>query len=157
MNYFVNGRYLKRSRLRSKGGNVLGFDSLNLEGIPYWKHMGIEMREMTPGHVKLAMKAEHQLTQMAGVLHGGAIASLMDSAMGAAVWSLNRPRARGVTAEMNINYISPVLPGEEVEAEARVINNGNTLSVCTVEVRNLKGRLVSFGTATFMLIKIAEG
>lgn len=131
----------------------MGFGSLDFNSIPYWKHMGIEMREMTPGYVKLSMKAEHQLTQMAGVLHGGAIASLMDSAMGAAVLSLNMPRARGVTAEMKINYISPVLPGEEVQAEARVINNGNTLSVCTVEVRNMEDRLVSFGTATFMLFK----
>lgn len=131
----------------------MSLDNSVFAGIPYWKHLGIEMREMAPGHVRLSMRAEHQLTQLAGVLHGGAMASLMDSAMGAAVWSLNMPRARGVTAEMNINYILPVQPGEEVIAEARVINNGNTLSICTVEVRNGENRLVSYGTATFMLIK----
>lgn len=131
--------------------------SFRLDNIPYWKHLGIELREMSPGYAKLAMKAGNQLIQLAGVLHGGALASLMDSAMGAAVWSLNMPRARGVTVEMKINYTSPVMPGDEVEAEARVINNGNTLSVCTVEVKNREDRLVSFGTATFMLIKNGEG
>ena len=93
-----------------KGGSTLDAGKMNFESIPYWEHLGIEMREMNPGHVKLAMKAKQQLIQLAGLLHGGAIASLMDSAMGAAVWSLNMPGARGVTAEMS-RHLRAMGPG----------------------------------------------
>jgi len=114
----------------------------DINQLPYWRLLGIRLKEMNPGHVKLTMKVRSDLTQSAGVLHGGATASLMDSAMGAAVWSLNMPSARGATVELKINYISPVEPGDEIEAEARVINNGNTLAVSTAEARNREAKLV---------------
>ncbi len=126
---------------------------LNVKELPYWQLLGIQLKEMTPGQVRLTMRVRPELTQSAGLLHGGATASLIDSAMGTAVWSLNMPSRRGVTVEMKINYITPVVPGDELEAEARVIHNGSTLAVCTAEVKNREGRLVSYGMATFMLFK----
>ncbi|MFZ5648954.1 MAG: PaaI family thioesterase [Bacillota bacterium] len=119
----------------------------------YWNLIGIRMKELNPGHVRLTMEVKDELIQLAGVLHGGATASLMDSAMGVSVWSLNMPDVKGLTVEMKINYLLPVLPGDELEAEAKVIHNGNTLAVSSAEVRNREGKLVSYGTATFILIK----
>ncbi|MFZ5650936.1 MAG: PaaI family thioesterase [Bacillota bacterium] len=119
----------------------------------YWNLLGIRMKEISPGRVKLAMKVKDELVQLAGVLHGGATASLLDSAMGVSVLSLNTPEARGATVEMKVNYLLPVMPGDELEAEAKVIHNGNTLAVSSAEVRNREGQLVSYGTATFILIK----
>jgi len=55
---------------------------------------------------------------------------------------------------MKLNYINSVVPGDEIEAEAKVIHNGNTLAVCTAEVKNRQGKLVCYGTATFMLFRI---
>lgn len=119
----------------------------------YWNLLGIRMKEISPGHVKLAMKVKDELVQLAGVLHGGATASLLDSAMGVSVLSLNTPEAKAATVEMKVNYLLPVMPGDELEAEAKVIHNGNTLAVSSAEVRNREGQLVSYGTATFILIK----
>lgn len=121
--------------------------------IPFWKHMGIRIKEMQPGHVKLTIKAKEELLQMYGVMHGGATASLIDTAIAMSAWSLHQPGYRVVTVEMKINYFAPIYPNEIIEAAAEVVNNGNTLVVGKAEVKNQEGKLVAYATATFMLLK----
>ncbi len=118
-----------------------------------WKHLGIEFKELNPGHVKLGMKVKDELLQSAGVMHGGATASLIDSATWVAVWSMNSPTDKWTTTEMKVNYLAAAMPGDELVAESRVIHNGRSLAVSTAEVRNQKGKMIGFGTATFLLLK----
>lgn len=125
-----------------------------LKNIPFWKHIGIEKMEvLSPGNVKLTMKVKDELLNLFGVLHGGVTSSLIDSALGAAVWSLQLPNTRLATVEMKVNYFSAVPPGYQIEANAKVINHGKTLVIGTVEVKNQEDNLVAFGTGTYILIK----
>lgn len=120
---------------------------------PFWHHMGICIKEVEPGRAKTVMRARDEMIQMNKVLHGGAIASIIDTTIGTAVWTLCSKGTKIATVEMKVNYIASVPPGEEIEAEAKVIHDGSSLAVGTAEVKNSAGKLVAYGMATFILLR----
>jgi acyl-CoA thioesterase len=117
----------------------------------FWQLLDIKVRSNSPGRAELVMPVSDKHTQLAGVVHGGAIASLIDSAVAAAIGELDVPKIGMSTIEMKVNYLAPVLPGDELVADAKIIQTGRKIVVGTIEVFNKKGCLVAFGIATYMI------
>ncbi|WP_456329529.1 PaaI family thioesterase [Archaeoglobus sp.] len=95
-------------------------------------------------------KSKH--IQALGTAHGGAIASILDSAIGL---NVNREVVKtgktAVTAQLNIHYIRPVTEGKIVGV-GMPVHIGSKVTVGYGEVRNEDGELVATGTATFYII-----
>lgn len=117
----------------------------------FWKLLEIDLLASEPGKAKLRMPVTEKHTQLAGVVHGGATAALIDSAVAAAIWETPGPKTGISTIEMKINFLLPVQPGDELIAEAKVIQSGRRIGVGTTEVYNKEGHMVAFGTATYMI------
>ncbi|KUJ92528.1 MAG: hypothetical protein XD40_2276 [Archaeoglobus fulgidus] len=90
--------------------------------------------------------------QALGTTHGGAIASVLDSAIGL---NVNREVVKmgktAVTAQLNIHYIRPVTEGKIIGV-GMPMHIGSKVTVGYGEVRNEEGELVAAGTATFYII-----
>ncbi len=90
--------------------------------------------------------------QALGMAHGGAIASVLDSAIGL---NVNREVVKfgktAITAQLNIHYVRPALEGKIIGV-GRALHIGSKVTVGYGEVRNEKGELVATGTATFYII-----
>ena len=90
--------------------------------------------------------------QALGAVHGGAIASVLDSAIGL---NINREIVKtgktAVTAQLNIHYIRPVTEGKIV-GMGMPVHIGSKVTVGYGEVRTEDGELVATGTATFYII-----
>lgn len=95
--------------------------------------------------VRLAM--HDGLRNLHGKLHGGALFSLIDSAMGQASHSLNDGTPDSVTLECKVNYIRPVSEGE-LTCRAWVEHSGKRTQVIEAEVHQ-HGKLVAKALATF--------
>ena len=117
---------------------------------PYWTLLGIEFLDVKKGWAKLRLRFSEKLLHPLGVVHGGAIFSLADSAVAMALLSLVEREERFTTVEMKINYVSPFEKGE-ITAEARILNKGKRIAVGDVDIRNEKGRLVAKCLATYMI------
>src|SRR5215470_19377691 len=88
--------------------------------------------------------------QVHGVVHGGILAALADTAGGLATY-MSLPRAtRVATIEMKINYLEAV-EGGTVEAEARVVRRGRHIAVVDCDVHSEDGRLVGKALMTFFV------
>lgn len=114
--------------------------------------LGVEIEDLEPGRVVLAMPFSADFTQQHGTLHAGAIAALADSACGYAALSLAPPDTAVLSVEFKINLLAPAA-GERFVADATVTKSGGTLSVCDATVRGLaegEARLVATMTATIM-------
>ena len=96
----------------------------------------------------LPLKSE--LRNRAGKLHGGAIFSLVDIAMGLACSSAHGFARKSVTVECKINYMRAIDDGE-VLCLAKVIHHGTRTLVVEAEVRQ-GGPRVARAQGTFMLI-----
>jgi len=120
---------------------------------PYWTLLGIELVDVKNGWAKLSLSFSEKLVQPYGIIHGGAIFSLADSAVAMALLGLIRRDERFTTVEMKINYVRPFEKGE-ITAEARIIHKGSRIVLGEVAVRDEKvRRLVAKSTATYVIMK----
>jgi uncharacterized protein (TIGR00369 family) len=87
-----------------------------------------------------------------GVLHGGILMALLDTAMGQAVADLVAPTGRfNVAAQLNIHFLLPIKSGL-VRARAEVKKVGKRLAVVEAEATDDAGRVLGIATATHSLL-----
>ena len=102
--------------------------------------------------MRLRLPFRPQLTTVGDMVHGGAIATLVDVAATAASWATPAAslEARGSTVGFSLSYLAPGR-GCDLVADARVVQRGKTLCVCEVEVVDAAGRAVARSLVTYRL------
>lgn len=114
------------------------------------RQFAFRLEEAQPGRAKLRMKVQPQHMQIHGVVHGGVLASLADTAGGLALY-LALPRgSRAATVEMKINFLEPV-HGGTVFAEARILRQGKYLAVVECDLTEEHGKMVGKSLMTFSM------
>lgn len=113
--------------------------------------LGIEIETKGGGAARLRFEARPEHLNDGGIVHGGAIATLADCAMGSALASTLQDE-QPVTVEAKINYLEPAHEGVLV-AEARIRRKGQRFTVLEAEVfQEGSGEHVAYSTATFTLV-----
>ncbi len=97
--------------------------------------LGLDMYERADGLSRCRLIVRPELLNPHGVLHGGAIYSLADNGMGAAVYSRLDEQESCATIEIKIVYIAPVFEGV-VDCETRIVNKGRRVAILESEIRN---------------------
>jgi len=113
------------------------------------KSLGIELDSVEPGRARLSLNVEQRHLQLAGIMHGGAIATLIDTAVAFAIVGASEPGARFTTIEMKVNYLSAIREGRIV-ADAKLIRDGRRIVVADCDVIDSRGRLAAKGLLTYM-------
>jgi uncharacterized protein (TIGR00369 family) len=94
---------------------------------------GARLGRIAPGEVEILLPWRDELGQQGGTLHAGVIASIADSACGAAALTLMDEGADVMSVEFKLNLLAPAR-GERFAARARVIRPGRTLTVTAADV-----------------------
>lgn len=117
---------------------------------PYVAHLGMQLIDIQPGVARLALPYAGELVTIGTIIHGGAIASLIDTAAMVAAWSdIDMPaKARGTTVNLTVAYIAAA-DKEDLYAIARVLRRGRTLVYLDVEVSGASGNMVAKGLVTY--------
>ena len=111
--------------------------------------LGIEIDSIEPSRARLSVEVRQELLQLQGVMHGGAIATLIDTAVAFAIISVSEPQDRFTTVEMKVNYLSAIREGRVV-ADARLIRDGRRIIVADCDVFDSQGRLAAKGLLTYI-------
>lgn len=119
---------------------------------PYVGHLHIQLTEMQPDMAVLTLPFDPALVTIGKTVHGGAIASLIDTAGMVAAWSDSSvpDSMRGSTVSMTVSYLAPA-EKEDIRATARVLRRGRSLVYLDVEVESASGTLVAKGLVTYKL------
>lgn len=113
---------------------------------------GLVEGEVADGVATVTLDAGDRHLNPAGSVHGGAIATMIDVAMGRAVVSLFAGDERPVTIEMKVNFLEAGHPGTLV-AEARVSRRGRRFTVVHAEVTQQDdGETVAEAIGTFTTV-----
>jgi uncharacterized protein (TIGR00369 family) len=107
---------------------------------------------MQPGVATLTMPFKEELVTIGTVVHGGAIASLIDTAAMVAAWSEGEvpAKARGTTVNISVAYLAAAQQ-EDLRAVARVLRRGHNLVYLDVEVTGASGNALAKGLVTYKL------
>jgi uncharacterized protein (TIGR00369 family) len=119
--------------------------------VPFARLLGIELEQISSGTATLGIDVRRELTQNHGVVHGGAIASLIDTATAFAIISLLAPRERVTTVDLTISYLRPVIEGR-IRATAKVLRAGRRLFVVSADVFDKQGTLISTALSTYIKV-----
>ncbi|MFY9753991.1 MAG: PaaI family thioesterase [Candidatus Acidiferrales bacterium] len=114
------------------------------------RQFGFELAEAEHGRVVMKMRVAARHRQVHGVVHGGVMAALVDTAGGLATYMALPPGARAATIELKINYLEGVERGM-VFADARVVRIGRHIAVVDCDARDEHGRLVAKALMTFFV------
>lgn len=117
--------------------------------VPYAQLLGIEFESATRGAATLSMSARPELERFGGIMHGGALASLADSASAFAVLSTLEGSEQTVTVDLTLHYLRPATGGK-LTAHARVLRAGRRVATVSVEVFNESGALVVTALTTYL-------
>lgn len=122
-------------------------------GMPFVRTLGIELVGATTEAVTARMTWSEDRCTSGGILHGGALMALADSA-GAMAAYLHLPAdATGTTTvESKTNFFRAVRDGH-VEALARPLHVGRTMIVLETELRDADGRLVAKVTQSQLVLR----
>jgi len=113
--------------------------------------LGLELVDMEADGAAVELDAGERHLNPHGTVHGGTLASLIDTAMGAAVRREDTGDSAPVTIEMKVTYLRPAAPGR-LRAEARIRRRGHRIIVAEADVLNADGEAVAHGIGTFTSI-----
>ncbi len=114
--------------------------------------LGIQVGSLGDGEAVLHLPYRAELTTIGETVHGGAIATLADTAVMAACWCGAVPpeNLRGSTVDLTVHYLAPA-SATDLTATARVLRRGRKICHAEVSVTDSSGTLVAHGVGTYQL------
>lgn len=125
---------------------------------PLSQCLGMELQQLGDGAATVLLSARDAVRNSFGVVHGGALMSVMDVAMALAARSYDM-RQGVVTIEMKSSFMRAAdLAHGHLQAHGKVLHRTPTLAFCEVSVLDGKGQCCAHGTGTFkVLARLASG
>lgn len=121
---------------------------------PYARAAGVKVIDIAEGRAVLEATPTGDHLNQIGMVHGGWVTTLMDSALGGAAHTLLPAGERAVTIEIKINLTRPALPGSTVTVEAEVLHRGRRTIVADGKMRDERGRILAVALATFAVVDV---
>ncbi len=119
---------------------------------------GIDLELVQSGggaaEVSLDVKPTHM--NAVGVIHGGAVFTLVDTSMACAIMDTLKLGDTCVSIEIKVNNVAPVREGTIV-ARSTILNRGKTIVTVETDVRTSHGRIIAKGLGTFYVRSKREG
>lgn len=119
---------------------------------PFVVHTGIELANIDDGHAELRLPFRQEVVTIGEVVHGGAIATLIDTAAMTAAWAGAEvpDDLRGATVALSVSYLAPAV-ASDLTATARVVRRGRRLVSTQVDVHAESGAHVATAIVTYQI------
>ncbi|MFM7061989.1 MAG: PaaI family thioesterase [Actinomycetes bacterium] len=117
--------------------------------------VGVEVEELRRDYARMRLPWRAELNQPQGLMHGGAIATLIDTVVVPAIGTAYEEPRMFSTIEMSVRYLGPVR-SEDLVAEGWVTRRGRRVVFCDVEVRTASAVKVATGSLIYVVGSPAE-
>lgn len=117
---------------------------------PFSEHLGFEVVRLATDEVVMRATPRAEHCNGGGIVHGGYLAALLDSATG---WVVHANVAADVAVphlNLNIQYLRAAVPGEQLKCRARCVTTGRRVFAASGEIHQA-GRLVAKAATTHLV------
>lgn len=120
------------------------------EKSPFWRLLGIEMDQVNSEIVRIKLSISSRFLNVNRSVHGGIIASLLDSIMGVTLRHQN-DGAKVATVSLTTQFIAPVLEDTTIYGTARVVHCGRRIASLEAKLESESGDILATGIGTFVV------
>jgi uncharacterized protein (TIGR00369 family) len=119
---------------------------------PMCATLGFHLAEVAEGFAVFEGKPEFRHYNPIGTVHGGFAATLLDSALGCAIFSTMAKGESWTTLELKLNLVRPITKDTgPLRAEGRIIHRGRTVATSEGTVKDRAGKLYAHASTTCMI------
>jgi uncharacterized protein (TIGR00369 family) len=111
------------------------------------------LREVNDGSLKAEYVVREEMTNPAGILHGGIIATIMDDLIGTTVMSLGGEQFF-VSLNLVVDYLAAAKTGDTIIATSNIIKRGRTIINAECWLHNTDGKLLARGTSNLLKVNL---
>jgi len=112
----------------------------------------------TPGVSVWSMRVDERFLNPTGVVQGGFLSAILDSAMGASAVTGAGPRRRVsvMNTEMKVSFLRAAKEGDELICTATVLKPGSVISFLEARIVNQRGELVATASSSYLIRERTE-
>jgi len=118
------------------------------EQVPFARFLGLQLDYVARGTATLRIEVRDDLKQNKGLLHGGVLASLIDTAAAFAALTMLEESEHAATIDLTIHYLRAVT-SSQITARAAVLRAGRRLIFLNAEVFDESQTIVATALTTF--------
>jgi uncharacterized protein (TIGR00369 family) len=111
-------------------------------------YLGLELEEVRTDYARMRLRYKPEFRQPAGVVHGGVIATMIDTVVVPAVGSGYPEQRELFTIDIALRFLAPIIE-DDIVAEGWVVRRGRSIVYCDAEVRSGAGTLAATATLVY--------
>jgi uncharacterized protein (TIGR00369 family) len=124
---------------------------------PLSEVLDFHLIEIEEGRAVFEGLPEYRHYNPIGTVHGGLAATLLDSALGCAIFSTLAKGEAWTTLGLNLNFVRPMTKHTgPVRAEGRILHRGRTLATSHGELKDRAGKLYAHASTTCMIFPATD-
>lgn len=132
---------------------ISGKKDVRLDCNPAFRSLSAVLREGTVGNIAVAFRVGEATAQGNGVVGGGTLANMLDTAIAVAVLSALRTGQTCSTVSLTVNMMRAALTGDFV-VQAEVEKLGRRIAFASAKLRDAQGRLVATATSSLAIVEL---
>ncbi|MGE0565264.1 MAG: PaaI family thioesterase [Pseudolabrys sp.] len=122
---------------------------------PIGKALNFHLIEVGDGRAVFESHPAFDYYNPIGTVHGGVAATLLDSALGCAIFTTLKKGDGWTTLELKLNFVRPVFKDTgPLRAEGRLIHRGRSIATSEGDLKDRDGRLYAHATTTCMIFPL---
>jgi uncharacterized protein (TIGR00369 family) len=124
---------------------------------PIAETAGFRLSEVEAGRAVFEGQPSRRFYNPLGTVHGGWIATLLDSAMGCAVHTLIQAGQTYTTVDFSVSLVRPVLETSGMLiCEGRIVHAGRRIATSEGRLVDQAGKLFAHGTETCLIMQMSD-
>jgi acyl-CoA thioesterase len=125
--------------------------SARVRSSPFNQWAGMELVSVGDGRAELGMDLQPHHFNPQGIVHGGIITALADTAIGLALRSRLRSGLTHRTAQLNVHFLAKG-DGNRIVGRGRAVHSGQRMGYGEADVVDAQGQVLARATATFIVL-----